>query len=249
MLSIRNLLKRHSPDPVRRRRALNKYFERRIRGHDLHLYKAHLAWTLSDELQGLHREWGPAPGIPADRCSFLHAMARLVGERQVPGDTAECGVRFGKGTFFLLKALNDPARPHRLFDSFAGLSEGGAMDRPIASIDPWTQGDLSVPEHQARAKLAGFPNCSFYKGWIPERFDEVAERRFALVHIDVDLYEPTRDALAFFHARMNPGGLIICDDYGFASCPGAKAAFDEYFLERPEYVVPIPSGQCLVQIP
>lgn len=249
MVSIRNFLKRHSSDPVRRRKALNKYFERRVRRHDLHLYKAHLNWTLSDELSELHREWGDTPGIPPDRCYFLHAMARLIGDRQVPGDTAECGVRFGKSTFFVLKALNDPGRAHHIFDSFAGLSEAGAVDRPMAGIKAWQQGDISVEEQQARSNLARFPNCSFYKGWIPERFGEVAERRFALVHIDVDLYEPTRDALAFFHPRMSPGGAIICDDYGFASCPGAKAAFDEFFRSRPEYVVPIPTGQCLVLVP
>lgn len=249
MLSIRNFLKRHSSDPVRRRRALNKYFARRLHRHDLHLYKAHLNWALSEELRALHREWGETPGVPPDRCYFLHAMARTIADAGVPGDTAECGVRFGKSTFFLMKALTDSARPHHVFDSFAGLSEAGPADRPVSGIEPWAQGELSVAEHRTREHLADFPNCSFYRGWIPERFDEVADRRFALVHIDVDLFEPTRDALAFFHPRMHSGGVIICDDYGFATCPGAKAAFDEYFTDRPEYVVPIPSGQCFVQIP
>ena len=33
-----------------------------------------------------------------------------------------------------------------------------------------------------------------YRGWIPERFKEVADLRFSLVHIDVDLYRPTLEA-------------------------------------------------------
>jgi len=39
---------------------------------------------------------------------------------------------------------------------------------------------------------------------------------------------------------------MVFDDYGFESCPGAKAAVDEFFsgkIERPWY---LPSGQCAV---
>jgi O-methyltransferase len=247
MPSFKNFLKRLSADPVTRRKAQNKFYERRLKRHNLHLYKAHLNWTMSETLQSLHEEWGETPGIPPDRCYFLHAMGRIVATKSIPGDTAECGVRFGKSTFFLLKAIDDPTRPHRIFDSFAGLSQTGAHDTPVAGIKAWSQGDISVEEQMARDNLAAFPNCHFYKGWIPERFGEVADRSFALAHIDVDLYQPTLDSLEFFYAHMNAGGLIICDDYGFASCPGATKAFDEFFAGRAECLIPIPTGQCLVQ--
>ncbi len=247
MPSLKNFLKRISSDPIKRRKAQSKFFERRLRRHDLYLYKSHLNWTMSQELRDLHAEWGDVPGIPADRCYFLHAAGRLVAQKSIPGDTAECGVRFGKSTFFLMKALSDPARPHHIFDSFAGLSAAGDEDRPTGGIEGWAEGDISVEEQAARGYLAQFSNCHFYKGWIPSRFDEVADRRFALVHIDVDLYRPTLDAIEFFFPRLTPGGVIVCDDYGFASCPGATKAFDEYFADRREMVIPIPSGQCIVR--
>jgi hypothetical protein len=31
------------------------------------------------------------------------------------------------------------------------------------------------------------------KGWIPARPEEVAARRFSFVHVDFDLYQPTRE--------------------------------------------------------
>jgi len=243
---VRNLLKRLSRDPVKRRKAHSKYFERRLRRHDLHLYKSHLNWTMSETMRQLHAEWGEAPGIPADRCYFLYCVARLVAGKAIPGDTAECGVRFGKSSFFLLKGLADPSRQHHLFDSFEGLSEVGEQDRPTSGLKSWREGDISVGEGTVRRNLAGFENCRFHKGWIPDRFDEVANRTFAMVHIDVDLYQPTLDSLRFFYPRLAPGGLLVCDDYGFASCPGATSAFDEFFADKPESVLPIPSGQCLV---
>ena len=37
------------------------------------------------------------------------------------------------------------------------------------------------------------------KGWIPSRFEEVKDKNFSFVHIDVDLYQPTLDSLNFFN--------------------------------------------------
>jgi hypothetical protein len=86
----------------------------------------------------------------------------------------------------------------------------------------------------------------FHPGWIPERFTDVAERRFCFLHLDVDLLQPTHDALEFFYPRMVPGGVILCDDYGFETCPGARLAVDGFFASRPEPVVHLPTGQGLV---
>ncbi|MEE4300089.1 MAG: TylF/MycF/NovP-related O-methyltransferase [Pseudomonadales bacterium] len=244
--SLKNFLKRHSSNPVTRRKAWNKYFERRLERHGLHIYKGHLNWALSPELAALHEGWGDTPGIPADRCCFLHDLARQVAARGIPGDTAECGVRFGKSSFFILKGLDDPERPHHVFDSFSGLSEAGEDDLAMEGVKSWAAGDIAADERVCREKLAAFTQCRFYRGWIPERFPEIEDRRFALVHIDVDLLEPTRDALEFFWPRLEPGGVIVSDDYGFATCPGVTKAFDEFFAERPEQPLPIPTGQVLV---
>jgi hypothetical protein len=66
------------------------------------------------------------------------------------------------------------------------------------------------------------------------------------VHIDVDLYQPTLDSIRFFYPRLAPGGIILCDDYGYSSCPGAKGAFDEYMKDRPEKIIHAPTGQAFI---
>jgi hypothetical protein len=87
---------------------------------------------------------------------------------------------------------------------------------------------------------------TFHVGWIPHTFAAVEDRRFALVHIDVDLHAPTHDALVFFFERLEPNGIVVCDDYGSAYCPGARKAFDEFFADRPESIIELPTGQALV---
>ena len=184
-------------------------------------------------------------GIPDARCFNLQGVVR--GLRHVAGDVAECGVRYGKSTAFMLEA--DPIkRQYHLFDSFQGLSEpalgrhfGAAPSRRTGRRATWPS-----MRRRRRANLADFANVSFYRGWIPERFPEVAGRCFALLHVDVDLYHPTCDSLEFFWPRLALGGVVVCDDYGFATCPGAKQALDEFFGKRSAAVVELSTGQALV---
>ena len=47
---------------------------------------------------------------------------------------------------------------------------------------------------------------------------------------------------------MVAGGLIVCDDCGFETCPGARHATDAFFADRPEPIVHLPTGQRFVVI-
>jgi hypothetical protein len=194
-------------------------------------------WFLRAKKRGIY-------GIPDARCFTLQGVIR--GLRNVEGDVAECGVRYGKSTAFLLEA--DPVRRgYHIFDSFQGLSEPSAEDTSGPDFPShWKKGDMAVREAETRTNLADFANVSFYRGWIPERFADVAERRFALLHVDVDLYQPTRDSLAFFWPRLAVGGVVVCDDYGFATCPGARQALDEFFGEAAPGIIELSTGQALV---
>ena len=69
---------------------------------------------------------------------------------------------------------------------------------------------------------------------------------FCFVHIDVDILEPTRDSIEFFYPRMMPGGIMLFDDYGFTSCPGAKLAADVFFEGRPEKIGLLTTGQAII---
>ena len=100
-----------------------------------------------------------------------------------------------------------------------------------------------TPENSLSETLAGFDNYRVYKGWIPERFPDIADRGFSFVHVDVDLYQPTLDSLKFFYPRMQPGGLILMDDYGFTSSPEPNTAADEFFACMPESIVMLPTGR------
>lgn len=58
----------------------------------------------------------------------------------------------------------------------------------------------------------------------------------------MDLYQPTLDSFRFFYPRLNPGGIILCDDFGFATCPGARKAANDYFSDKVEKMIELPDG-------
>ena len=76
--------------------------------------------------------------------------------------------------------------------------------------------------------LSEFGSVRTYKGWRPVRIPDIGGRTFAFVRIDADLYQPTLDSMAFFYPRMSAGGIVLCDDYGCSSRPGAAQAIDQF---------------------
>lgn len=197
-------------------------------------------WQHDREFMEAYRRLSPGNPYSAERKFFLREMARLA--RSVPGSVAECGCYEGASAYFIARILPDV--PIHLFDSFAGLPEPTAPDRAQDSM--WEKGNLTASETKTRANLASFRNIIIHRGWIPRTFTEVENERFRLAHIDVDLYEPTLASLAFLYPRMNSGGIIVLDDYGFTNCEGAYKAVHEYMQDKPEPVVHCPTGQGIV---
>ncbi len=48
------------------------------------------------------------------------------------------------------------------------------------------------------------------------------------------------DSIEFFYERLSQGGILICDDYGFSTCPGATQAIDEFLEDKLEKMIMLP---------
>lgn len=221
-----------------------------VRAFGFDLHSPHNIWRHDQEFLPVWQAYPETHDYFHERYYHLYHVA--LAASSVPGDTAECGCFRGAGSYMIMKATQAEharvtGRIHHIFDSFEGLSEPDAQDiQSETGRSSWRKHDLSAQEHVVRRNLKGAGDFRCHKGWIPERFGDVADRNFALVHIDVDLYQPTRDSLAFFYPRMNPGGFIVCDDYGSVRCPGARRACDEFMADKPEKIIRLTSGQSLI---
>ncbi len=176
-----------------------------------------------------------------DRKYTVNQFLQLI--KNVTGDIAECGVYKGATAWFICKFIQEQKLNKMLhvFDSFEGLSKPKNEDGTY-----WRAGNLATEEAICRKNLDEFDFVKYYKGWIPDRFVEVEATMFCFVHIDVDLYQPTLDSISFFYEKLSKGGIMICDDYGFTTCPGAKIAMDDFFADKAEPVIMLTTGQGLV---
>ncbi len=239
-----NFLMRYFGTPEEKRISWSRYISRIAKKQNLFVYGHHLFW-LNDRAFGKLRKLD-IPGIPDDRLFFLYAAAKAAA--RLDGSIAECGVRAGKSSYAILKGFEDgPRKPMHLFDSFEGISEPAPEDLGRNGKTPWKRGSLAYSEEHVMENLAPFRSMIIiHRGWIPDKFHEIEKESFCFVHIDVDLFQPTRDSIIFFYDKLIKNGVLICDDYGSSSCPGAKLAFDDFFADKPEHVIALPTGQCLV---
>lgn len=196
-----------------------------------------LAWFNNQNLTRVLKHFDEIDGFNAHRRFAIQQLLRLTSN--IPGDTAECGVFKGCGSYIILQSniKSTFSRVHHIFDSFEGLSKPSIKDGNY-----WTENELSVGENFVIRNLAEFSDFKLYKGWIPNRFQDIKSYGFSFVHVDVDLYEPTKESVNFFYDKINIGGIFVCDDYGFLTCPGATAAIDEFLFSRPEKMVSLPGG-------
>jgi hypothetical protein len=180
--------------------------------------------------------------VSADRCYLLLSLAKHA--LLVPGDFAECGVCRGGTALLLARVMRASAKKRHLFlfDSFEGL--------PVPTPDRdnfYGEGAFSFRDVEAVEKLLeGGEDFSVHKGWIPETFEDLGDKRFSFVHVDVDLYKSALDCCEFFYPRITAGGVMVFDDYGFPACRGEKDAVDEFFAGRPEKPFVLPTGQGVV---
>ncbi|MEP6809690.1 MAG: TylF/MycF/NovP-related O-methyltransferase [Chthoniobacterales bacterium] len=177
--------------------------------------------------------------VSRDRCWTLAVLLRQA--LTAEGDVLEAGV-FQGGTARLLKSLvSAHGRKFLLFDSFAG------MDSVSETADRHQHGDFADTSLEAVREFVGSePFVEYRKGWIPQTFAGLEDRRFCFAHIDLDLYQSILDSCNFVYERMSPGGVIVFDDYGFPSCPGARRAVDGFFADKPEFPLALQTGQAVV---
>jgi O-methyltransferase len=164
--------------------------------------------------------------IPADRTQLSpHRQSQLrlcaLELLCVDGDVIEVGVWKGGSAKWLCQLFQ--GRTVYLFDTFQGMPETDT------TIDGHKQGDFDDTSLESvQNYLADCPNAVIRAGVFPATAKGLEDKTFALAHIDCDLYSSTRDAIAFVWPRLNPGGIVVFDDYKSGQCAGATKAIDEF---------------------
>lgn len=175
------------------------------------------------------------------RIACLRMLAAEIRRREIPGELAELGVYRGDFAAEMNRLL--PERRIYLFDTFHGFPpEDAAIENARNPQHRNRMNFEDTSESLVRSRLPRPEQAVFCKGRFPESLQSLPEPlpTMALVSLDPDLYEPTRQGLKIFWPLLAPGGIILIHDYNNSQFPGAGEAVREFCRENRLSILPLP---------
>ena len=169
----------------------------------------------------------------ATHLELFHRVANL------SGDIVECGVFKGTSLSRWIKFRSLFGNPFSkriiAFDTFGDFPETAYQpDKARRELFIRQAGSQSITRDDlidTLSQLNLYENLDLVAGdileTVPAYVRDNPQLKLSLLHIDVDLYEPTRVALETFYPHVVRGGIIIFDDYG--AFAGANKAIDDFF--------------------
>lgn len=157
---------------------------------------------------------------------------------QLPRDILEFGVYKGASLMRLLAFRelleNTSSRKIIAFDAFGKFPNKLSLNSDVNFVENFEKiGGYGISmEHLNECIIKkGFTNYELIKGDInntlPEWLSINQQKRFSLIHIDVDVYEPSLTILKKTWDKLIPGGILMLDDWG--TVEGETRAVEEFF--------------------
>ena len=183
--------------------------------------------------------------LPLERLDNLRFCIETALSDGVPGDIIETGVWRGGAMIFargILKAHAVTDRTVWVADSFEGLPNPDAERFPneakahagVVMSKVFGHFAASLEDVQRNFSAYGLldDRVRFLKGWFKDTLPGAPIERLAVMRLDGDYYESTRDALVHLYPRLTPGGFVIIDDFGEDTWTYCRKAVDEYRTEH-----------------
>tara|TARA_B100000795_G_C22784650_1_gene434025 strand:+ start:88 stop:744 length:657 start_codon:yes stop_codon:yes gene_type:complete len=161
------------------------------------------------------------------------------------GDIIECGVFKGVSLirFLTFRDIDKSSKTKKVygFDVFGSFpkpifnKEHKKRDTNFAKLHDKKIGlGMNLKKLENVLKKKNFKNFCLIKGDVTKTIDEFIERKknlkISLLHLDMDIYEPTKHTLNKLFKFIVKDGIILIDDYRHIK--GATVAIDEFLKEN-----------------
>jgi O-methyltransferase len=161
--------------------------------------------------------------------NFWFQVKRLK-DNNIDGMFAELGVY--KGETANIIHLMDTCREFHLYDTFEGFQKKD-LENETGKAATYTTHNFADTSIEQVSKFLSHENFIFHKGYFPKSSKKPLNKKFALVNMDVDLYNPTKAGLEYFYPLMEKKGVILIHDHN-PDWPGIMKAIDEFSQNIPE---------------
>ncbi|MFI9487385.1 TylF/MycF/NovP-related O-methyltransferase [Promicromonospora sp. NPDC052451] len=173
----------------------------------------------------------------------MDALYRMA--RDVPGVIMEFGVHRGRhiATLTVLRGIHEPYNPHRRiigFDTFTGFPDVSAHDTPQSAVPGRFGLGSDYPHHlrtvldahESDEPLGHIRRTLLVQGdvreTLPRYLADNPQTVIALAYFDLDLYEPTLDALKAIRPYLTQGSILAFDELAHAKWPGETSALRDW---------------------
>ena len=196
-----------------------------------HLFEAHP--NKKEQFARIWDEYRERHGQPWDPIRILQFMYLMdIASQAGTGDYIELGTHQGLMAKVIYK-LMDPKRTLYCLDTFEGFVESDLKVESTIYHSTWQVGNFAPTSPEMVGNYIGDgktpKNLKLVKGWFPQTFAGLEDKKWLFVHIDFDLYQPIKSAMELLWPNLLPGGVMVIHDYGCFGFPGAKKAVDEFF--------------------
>lgn len=196
------------------------------------------------------------------RFRTIELIAEEIYRNNVPGDVVEAGVDYGDCSTVINSVFHD--RKMFLYDTFSGFDKRDVeieeknkytTDSFFKSANYFKRESFKSADEQlefVRSRLKHPENAEFRKGYFPETAVGEADRTFAFVSLDMDLYQPIKSGIEFFYPKLNKGGYIMIHDYNHREFKGIKdavAEMEEIYGPFAKMPIPDQGGTIVIMKP
>jgi O-methyltransferase len=130
------------------------------------------------------------------------------------------GILIGKQTEFCYNNTTT-----YLCDTFTGVVKTGEKDSFYKGGE---HADTSIEVVEKIIETLEVKNIKILKGIFPDEiYGMINDKEFKFCHIDVDVYQSTKDIFEWIWPKMVVGGIILIDDYGWYACDGITKFVNE----------------------
>ncbi|QTN29917.1 class I SAM-dependent methyltransferase [Rhodoferax sp. AJA081-3] len=165
--------------------------------------------------------------LSTERLFSLYTHAKLLCQRDIPGNFVECGSYQGGAAALLASVVQRHSlRPRKVyaFDTFQGMPEPAEVDRhngTPANDTAFGAGTLAAPVAEYLAVVCARLGVTSIVEPVPGLFAHTLPARkadvgpIALLHADADWYASTMDIFSTLYDAVSTGGVVQIDDFGY----------------------------------
>lgn len=171
--------------------------------------------------------------IGLERMENVRSECERVIQAKIPGDFMETGVWRGGAVMMMravLKGYGITDRRVIAADSFAGLPPPTPHVTPDAGAEFHTWTDFAVSLDEVKKNFARYGlldhQVVFLEGLFKDTLPTAPVSQLAILRLDGDMYESTRDGIVHLYPKLARGGTLIADDYFLFDAH--RKAIDEY---------------------